>query len=181
MRTNIAFSALVIVCAVTMWSCGGGSLPLSPSVLSPAEATGGAGRTLRPMDYDPMPDPSTPMPDPGTPAPDPNAPAPAPTPMAVIINIIGTVGSNAFMPNPTTANMGDQIVFANTDTRVHHIVLDDGTDLGEVQPGQSSAPVALATPTAMFHCTIHPTMVGAINGDIVPPYVPPPDDYYGYY
>ena len=149
---------------------------MSPSTLNPGGVTVGTGGTLRPLDDPP------PMPDPTTPTPDPSTPAPAPTPMAVIINIIGTVGSNAFMPNPTMANMGDQIVFANTDTRVHHIVLDDGTDLGEVQPGESSAPIALATPTATFHCTIHPTMVGAINGDIVPPYMPPPpDDYYGYY
>ena len=103
--------------------------------------------------------------------------------MAVVINIIGYIGSNAFMPNPTTANAGDQIVFTNTDSRMHHIVIDSGPDLGEVQPGQSSAPVALATPTATFHCTIHPTMVGAINTALAPPPYepPPPDDYYGYY
>jgi plastocyanin len=103
--------------------------------------------------------------------------------MAVIINIVGAYGSGAFMPNPTTANMGDQIVFTNTDLVLHHIVLDDGTDLGDVAPGQSSMPMSLTTPTATFHCTIHPSMVGAINGGIVlPPYEPPPpDDYYGYY
>jgi plastocyanin len=89
------------------------------------------------------------------------------------------------MPNPILANMGDQIVFTNTDLVMHHIVLDDGTDLGEVQPGQSSAPVALMTPTAAYHCTIHPTMVGTINGDLPPamppgdPYYPPYDDGYG--
>ena len=103
--------------------------------------------------------------------------------MALLINIIGTVGSNAFMPNPLTANVGDQIVFTNNDSRMHHIVIDNGgPDLGDVQPGQSSAPTALTTPTATFHCTIHPTMVGAINQDVVAPYQPPPpDDYYSYY
>jgi plastocyanin len=101
----------------------------------------------------------------------------------VIINIVSSVGANAFMPNPTTANMGDQLVFTNGDMVLHHIVLEDGTDLGDVPPGQSSAPVALKTPTATYHCTIHPSMVGAINGDLPapPPYVPPPDDYSGYY
>jgi len=82
------------------------------------------------------------------------------------------------------ANMGDAIVFTNTDLVMHHIVLDDGTDLGEVQPGQSSAPVSLMAPTATYHCTIHPTMVGSINGDLPPatpadPYYPPYDDGYG--
>ena len=83
------------------------------------------------------------------------------------------------------ANMGDQIVFTNNDAVLHHIVLDDGTDLGDVAPGASSAPMPLMTPTASFHCTIHPSMVGGINVDMAAPmpdpYYPPADDYYGYY
>ena len=166
MRTNLGFSAFAIVCALTMLSCSGGNLPSSPSMLNPLTPSGAVGGRLRTMD-----DP-TPMPDPN-----------APTPMAVIINIVGAYGSAAFMPNPTIANMGDQIVFTNTDLVLHHIVLDDGTDLGDVAPGQSSMPMPLTTPMATFHCTIHPSMIGAINGGIVlPPYEPPPsDDYYGYY
>ena len=173
MRINIAAASALVACALTMWSCSGGSTASSPSVVTLRAAAGGSGQ-LRPLD-----DPPAPVPDPSVPMPDPTVPAP----LAVIINIVGSIGSNAFMPNPTTANMGDRIVFANTDTRVHHIVLGDGTDLGEVQPGQSSVPMPLATPTATFHCTIHPTMVGAINGELAPaPYEPPPpDDYYGYY
>ena len=109
---------------------------------------------------------------------DPGAPAPA----SVMISIVTYFGANAFMPNPTIANMGDQIVFTNNDTHLHHIVLDDGTDLGDVFPGQSSVPAPLMTPTATFHCTLHPTMVGAINTEVAPPYEPqPPDDNYGYY
>jgi len=173
MRINIAAASALVACALTMGSCSGGSTPSSPSVASPPAAAGASG-PLRPLD-----DPPAPVPDPIVPMPDPIVPAP----LAVIINIVGSVGSNAFMPNPATASMGDQIVFANTDLRAHHIVLDDGTDLGEVQPGQSSTPMPLTTPTATFHCTIHPTMVGAINRELAPaPYEPPPpDDYYGYY
>jgi plastocyanin len=170
MRTNPVFTAFVMACALTMWSCGGGSLPSSPSVLNPLTAPGAGGGRLRTLE-DPPP---APMPDPNT-----------PSPMAVIINIIGSFGAGAFMPNPTMANMGDQIVFTNTDAVLHHIVLDDGTDLGDVAPGQSSAPMPLTTPTATFHCTIHPSMVGSINGDMPAPDpyypMPPSDDYYGYY
>lgn len=185
MRIKIALAGSLIACVLTMWSCSGGSVPSSPSIVNPVTAPGNG--TLRPLDDPPpMPDPTAPapLPDPTAPAPDPTAPAPAPapTPMAVIIGIIGSFGSNAFMPNPTTANVGDQIVFSNTDVRLHHIVMDDGTDLGDVQPGQSSAPMTLATPTATFHCTIHPTMIGGINVDAAPaPYEPPPRDDYGYY
>jgi hypothetical protein len=65
------------------------------------------------------------------------------------------------------------------------IVMDDGTDLGDVVPGGSTAPIALTTPMASFHCTLHPSMVGGINMDppapVPDPYYPPSDDYDGYY
>src|SRR5262245_32788246 len=161
MRMKLASAVLLLASAVTL-GCSGGRLPSSPSTLISQSATSPAGGNVRTFD-DPVP----------------------PTPMQVLINIVGSIGSGAFMPNPTTANVGDQITFTNTDLVMHHIVLDDGTDLGEVQPGQSSVPVALATPTATYHCTIHPTMVGSINGDLpMPPppnpYYPPYDDGYGY-
>ncbi len=75
--------------------------------------------------------------------------------------------------------MGNLLVWMNGDTRLHHIVLDDGTDMGDVLPGQATAPIALATAVPMgFHCTIHPSMVGTINGELpapapAPPYEPP--------
>lgn len=162
MRMRLLSVAATLACAFTTWGCSGGSLPASPSLLSPPAAPRAAGGRLRTLD-----DPAV------------------PTPMAVIINIVGSFGAGAFMPNPTLANMGDQIVFTNTDAVLHHIVLDDGTDLGDVAPGESSAAVPLTTPTATFHCTIHPSMVGSINGDLPAPDpyypMPPPDDYYGYY
>ncbi len=155
MRMKLAVPPLIIACVGTL-GCSGGHLPSSPSVLiSQSTASPTRGR-LRAFDDPAMP-----------------------TPMQIMINIVGSFGSIAFMPNPTLANMGDQIVFANTDLVMHHIVLDDGTDLDEVQPGQASAPVALMTPTATFHCTIHPTMVGSINGSSAPP--PPIQDPSGGY
>jgi plastocyanin len=162
MRSNLVFTAFVMACALTMWSCSGGNLPSSPSVLNPLTAPGVGGGRLRTLD-----NPAT------------------PTPMGVLINIVGSFGAGAFMPNPSMANMGDAIVFTNSDAVLHHIVLDDGTDLGDVAPGQSSAPMPLTTPTATFHCTIHPSMVGSINGAMPAPDpyypMPPSDDYYGYY
>jgi plastocyanin len=161
MRTNPFFTAMLMTAALTTWSCSGGNLPASPSTVTPVTASGAPDARLRPRE-DPAP----------------------PTPMAVIINIVSSFGSGAFMPNPTLANMGDAIVFTNSDAVLHHIVLDDGTDLGDVAPGQSSAPMPLTTPSATFHCTIHPSMVGSINGDMLAPdpyYPTPSDDYYGYY
>lgn len=167
MRTNITIPFLVIVCAFMTWSCSGRTMPSSPSLLEGAPQ-GRAGDRLRTFD-----DPPAPMPN-----------SDVPTPLSIIINIVGSFGGAAFMPNPTRANTGDQIVFTNSDAVLHHIVLDDGTDLGDVAPGMSSVPMRLMTPTATFHCTIHPSMVGGINVDMPSPTpgpYAPPDDYYSYY
>ena len=159
MRNNLLSMTFVAVAALATWSCSNGSIPSSPSALNPLTAPAGTTGRFRALDE--------------------------PTPLSVIISIVSSFGSGAFNPNPTMANVGDQIVFTNNDMVLHHIVMDDGTDLGDVAPGQSSAPMALTTPTASFHCTLHPSMVGSINMDlpapVVEPYYPPTDDYYGYY
>ena len=143
-----------------MWSCGEGRSPVSPSSLAPNSSL-----TLRPLN-DEHP-----------------APEPGPVPVALTISIVGSFGNNAFTPNPIQASVGDMIVWTNSDRTMHSIVLDDGTVIGDVAPGESSMPTPLISPTATYHCTIHPTMVGSINGAAVPepppsPNPPPPDDYY---
>ncbi|MBI2828991.1 MAG: hypothetical protein HYX77_06955 [Acidobacteria bacterium] len=140
-----------------------------------------------------MPEPGpAPMPDPG-PTPDPEpapAPAPAPVPSAVTISIVGSFGAGAFAPNPLQASVGDMIVWTNSDTTLHDVVLDDGTPIGNIAPGRSSVPMALTTATTTYHCTIHPSMVGSINAPSAPappppvyeppPNEPPDDPYDGY-
>jgi len=162
MRIKLALPALVIAFAAGTLGCSSNHLPSSPSALNSPNTTSSTAGRFRALD-DPV----------------------MPTPMQVLINIVGSFGATAFMPNPTTANMGDEIVFTNTDLVMHHIVLDDGTDLGDVMPGGSTAPVPLTTPTQSFHCTLHPSMVGSINGSLPAgdpyyPTEPPPYDYYGY-
>jgi plastocyanin len=110
-------------------------------------------------------------------------PEPGPVPVALTISIVGSFGNNAFTPNPLQASVGDVIVWTNSDQTMHSIVLDDGTVIGNVAPGESSVPMPLISPTAAYHCTIHPTMVGSINGAAAPepppsPDPPPPGDYY---
>jgi hypothetical protein len=182
MRTGSIGFGLVLVCAAALSGCGDSRLPSWPSALLPlTTADGGGGRfsTRDDPPAAPLPgDPSEPLPadpfvDPAAPVTDPNVPAP----LQVIVSIIGSFGFNAFMPNPIQANLGDMIVWTNSDVTLHHIVLDDGTDIGDVAPGQSTVPIPLTTPTAAFHCTLHPSMVGNINGDMTPP-PPPPPDYY---
>ena len=140
----------VFICLI-LSACGSGySSPSSPSV-TPAPS--------------PSPAPSpTPSPSPASPPP---APAPAPSPQ-VTIAIVGSVGSAAFTPNPASAAVGGSVVWRNNDSTLHHIVLDNGTDVGNVSPGATTRAIAVSSSGAIgFHCTIHPSMVGTINGSAV--------------
>jgi plastocyanin len=95
----------------------------------------------------------------------------------VSVAIVGTAGNQAFAPNPVAAAVGDTVMFKNNDSTVHHIVLDDGSaDLGEVAPGATSrgAPVRTGNATN-FHCVLHTSMVGSINGRSAPEPPPCPD------
>lgn len=115
------------------------------------------------------------MPDPGTnPAPNPEQPPPPdgpPAPIQLTISIVGSFGNLAFAPNPQQAAVGNLVVWANNDLVQHTIVLDDGTPVGTLAPGQSSTPIALVAETTGYHCTVHPSMAG----QIVPIAVVPPD------
>ncbi len=172
---------LTLACAVAMAACGSNAPSLAPSSLAgptPASARQVAG----PADTHETP---APVPAPGT---DP-APAPGPTPLA--ISIVGSSGPAAFLPNPIRAAAGDRVQWTNNDARPHHIVLGDGTDVGLIEPGMASAPVALVAVAATYRCTLHPSMTGTITDAAAPamppveepPYMPPypaPDDGYYY-
>jgi plastocyanin len=93
----------------------------------------------------------------------PTAPLGQPSP-ATTIDIIGVHGAQAFLPDPSTIPGGHNVVWHNTDTVTHRIVLDDGElDTGTIAPGAVSAPMTIAAP-GPYHCSIHPVMVGTITG-----------------
>ena len=117
--------------------------------------------------------------------PNPDQPPPTdvpPVPVQLTINVIGSFGNGAFVPNPLHAAIGNTIVWMNNDLVPHDIVLDNGTPVGMLAPGQSSLPIALATETMGYRCTFHPTMVGQVMPapvDVplpVDPNQPPPAD-----
>jgi plastocyanin len=95
-------------------------------------------------------------------------PTPAPSANTVTVTIVGSSGNKAYQPNPVQVNMGDTVAFKNADATLHHIVMDDGSaDLGNISPG-STASMTLKTAGGNFHCTIHTSMVGSINGKDAP-------------
>ncbi len=84
----------------------------------------------------------------------------------VVVSINGIAGSNSFSPNPAAVPSGQTVAWRNADpTNTHHIVADNGAfDAGVTPPGATSAAVNPGTGAVSYHCTIHPSMVGSING-----------------
>jgi plastocyanin len=89
----------------------------------------------------------------------------------VTITITGQGGRLAFSPNPATIAAGQLVVFKNSDSVAHHVMLDDGTSqTPDIAPGATSAPVAMGlSGSTTYHCTIHPGMVGGFNGAMAEP------------
>ena len=166
---------LALICAAAMVSCGGDSPSLSPSAVAPAGP--GTSLSTSPADYHEPPAPTPtpdPIPDPGLPA-DP-APAPVPGPQPAVpltIGIVGSFGAAAFAPNPLHGTVGAMLVWANNDFAPHHIVLSDGTVVGTLLPGQTSAAIPMTGATVDYACTFHPSMVGTVHDPFAPPPVPP--------
>jgi plastocyanin len=109
--------------------------------------------------------PSAPSP---TPSPSPT-PAPASTPSgsATAITIpagASTLGTSAFVPNPTTVTQAaGAVTWTNTDSTVHDIVSDTGVwDSGRIAPNGNFGFTLTAKGTYTYHCSIHPGMRGTI-------------------
>ena len=86
-----------------------------------------------------------------------------PSPTLPTINIVGQNGTQAFSPNPASFG-GQQVVFRNSDSTTHRIVLNDGSvDTGDIAPGATSRAVTMPGGGTNYHCSTHPGMIGAVN------------------
>ena len=95
----------------------------------------------------------------------PSSPTPS-TGGVVTINVVAVNGAQSFSPNPATLPAGQMVIWHNVDTITHHVVLNDGSvDTGDLAPGASSQPMAIAAAAGQYHCSIHPVMVGSVNQD----------------
>jgi plastocyanin len=96
----------------------------------------------------------------------PTNPTPQPSGSGVVtINVVAINGAQSFSPNPATVPAGQRVVWHNVDNVTHHVVLNDrSVDTGDLRPGTSSQPMAIAgAGSGQYHCSIHPVMVGSIN------------------
>ena len=84
----------------------------------------------------------------------------------VVITIVAQNGSLSFSPNPASVTAGQTVAWKNNDSTTHNVVQDGGAfNTGNLLPGATSAPITITATTALpYHCSIHPTMVGTING-----------------
>jgi plastocyanin len=97
-------------------------------------------------------------------APSPSAAPPPPAANATTITIMRRNGTQSFSPNPASVG-GQTVVFRNADSIVHRVILTDGTiDTGDIAPGATSRPFQMPSGGANYHCSLHPDMVGAVNG-----------------
>lgn len=104
----------------------------------------------------------------------PGGPTAASTPGVVTINVVAINGAQSFSPNPATLPAGQMVVWHNIDGITHRVVLNDrSVDTGDLAPGASSQPMAIAAAGGQYHCSIHPVMVGSLNQDTSPTPVPP--------
>lgn len=161
MRHSLPPGAVVaLLGALGLWNCGGGggtAAPTAPTATAAAPA-------------------------PTAPAAPTTTPATTPGAATVSVSIVKSAGNGAFSPNPVKANAGDTVMFRNSDNTLHHLVLDDGSmDFGDIAPGASSRGLVLRNGNPMtFHCTLHATMVGSINGLTAPETPACVPDIYGY-
>ena len=97
--------------------------------------------------------------------PPPAGPSPPPASASATVSIVGERGAQSFNPNPATVAQGRTVAWRNTDSVVHRIVSNDGVlDTGDLAPGATSAALTLTTDGTNYHCSLHPTMVGAVSG-----------------
>lgn len=89
------------------------------------------------------------------------------TTTTVTITILGERGALSFNPNPATVPAGQMVIWKNADTIVHRVVIGV-VDTGDIAPGASSAPLPLGDVSKSYHCSIHPGMVGSLNGAAMP-------------
>ena len=92
------------------------------------------------------------------------------------VRVVANNRSQSFSPNPAQLG-GQMVVWRNSHGETHRIMANDGSfDTGNLAPGATSAMVSIPAAGLNYHCTIHPTMVGAIGGSAGEP--PPPCSVY---
>ena len=93
----------------------------------------------------------------------PTSPSPNPTVTISIVAGARTLTTTAYSPNPMTVANGTTVMWVNNDTSTHNSTADSGAfATGSIAPGASATATLRTAGTFVYHCTIHPGMVGTI-------------------
>jgi plastocyanin len=110
----------------------------------------------------------------------PTSPSTPATSSVVTVTINGVRGQLSFSPNPAMCATGQTVVWKNNDTVTHRVVIDElNIDTGDIPAGATSKAMSLGDVSKGYHCSLHPEMVGALNGASIPS--PPPAEPCGPY
>jgi Plastocyanin len=93
------------------------------------------------------------------------SPSPGPTPSTTVSIVAGarTLTTTAYSPNPMTVATGTTVTWVNNDTTTHNPTADSGAfATGNIAPGGSASATLRNAGTFVYHCTIHPGMVGTL-------------------
>jgi plastocyanin len=100
------------------------------------------------------------------PAPTPPTPTPPPTPTTTTVSMVSgafRLTTTAFSPNPVTVPVGSTVMFVNNDTATHDARADNGNfSTPFISPGASANVTMSTAGSFVYHCSIHPGMVGTI-------------------
>jgi plastocyanin len=71
----------------------------------------------------------------------------------------------AFSPAATSVPAGDTVLWTNNDSAPHTVTSDSGSELNtpSLGHGQSFTHIFAHTGTFVYHCSIHPSMHGAVT------------------
>lgn len=95
----------------------------------------------------------------------PSSPSPAPSQNVTVSIVAGarTLTTTAYSPSPMTVSPGTTVTWMNNDTSTHNSTADSGAfATGSIAPGASASVKLQNAGTFVYHCTIHPGMVGTI-------------------
>lgn len=102
---------------------------------------------------------------PASPTPTPTPPAPDRGGASVTIPLgAAGLGDRAYSPGVLTAAVGTTVTWVNTDTVAHTTTADaNGWNSGALAPNQQFSTTFTTAGTFVYHCAIHPGMVGTVT------------------
>jgi plastocyanin len=103
---------------------------------------------------------------PNSPSPSPSSSSPAPSSPASVLIVPGaaTLTTTAFNGNPTVVPKGTTVTWTNNDLVVHTSTSDNGAwNSGNIAPGGTFSTTLDTAGTFVYHCAIHPGMVGTVT------------------